>query len=76
MSKPLPASTTDESAPPLIPPHANAEAHKRVMARLEAMTPEEFLASLARAGICTPNGELTEYYAGKDEEDAAKDAAE
>ncbi len=47
---------------PLIPPHANAEAHKRVMARLGRMTREERRQSLIDAGILEPNGELAEPY--------------
>lgn len=47
---------------PLIPPHGNAEAHKRFMARVQAMTPDEMLQSLVHAGICKPNGELAEPY--------------
>jgi hypothetical protein len=57
-----PASTAPTDSGVQLPPHANAEAHARVMARLEKMTPEEFLASLVRAGICTPDGKLTEHY--------------
>jgi hypothetical protein len=54
--------TNRTSSPVRLPPHANAEAHARVMARLAKMTPEEFMASLIRAGICTPDGKLTEHY--------------
>lgn len=45
-----------------LPPHANAEAHARLMARLEKMTPAEFFQTLVDAGIYTPDGELTEHY--------------
>lgn len=45
-----------------LPPHASAEAHARIMARLKSMTPHEFMASLVRAGVCTPDGKLTEHY--------------
>lgn len=44
------------------PPHANAEVHARIMARLAAMTPQEFLQSSVRAGILTPDGQLAEHY--------------
>jgi hypothetical protein len=47
---------------PLIPPHGNAEAHKRLMARLQAMTPEEKIQTLVDAGICAANGDLVEPY--------------
>lgn len=60
MSSPTSTDPTDTAV--RLPPHANAEAHALVMARLEKMTPEEFMASLVRAGICTPDGKLTEHY--------------
>lgn len=44
------------------PPHRDVEAHERLMEHLEQMTPEEFFKSLVRAGIYTPEGELTEHY--------------
>lgn len=47
-----------------VPPHANAEAHKKVMARLKTMTQREFFESLVHAGIYTPGGKLTKKYAG------------
>jgi hypothetical protein len=56
-----------------LPPHANAEVHARIMADLRRMTPAEFLVSLVHAGICTPDGKLTEHYAQPDE---APDAEE
>lgn len=46
----------------LLPPHANAETHRRVMAALEAATPAEHRAMLIAAGIMTPSGELAEHY--------------
>jgi hypothetical protein len=45
-----------------IPPHINAEGHAYVMEHLSRMSPAEFLASMVRAGICTPDGSLTEPY--------------
>jgi hypothetical protein len=44
------------------PPHPNAEAHQRVMKRLETMTTREFKASLVRSGILTRDGKLTAHY--------------
>jgi hypothetical protein len=44
------------------PPHRDVEAHERLMEYLEQMTPDEFFQSLVRAGIYTPEGELTEHY--------------
>ncbi len=44
------------------PPHANAEMHKLIMARVEAMSREEFVQSLVDVGICYPDGQLTEHY--------------
>lgn len=59
-----------------LPPHANAAVHKRIMERLATMTPEEFLATLVRSGICTPDGKLTEHYAGVTEGDDEPPAEE
>jgi hypothetical protein len=61
MAKPIPAQP---KPPARLPQHANAEVHARIMTRLREMTPEEFKASLARSGICTPDGRLTEFYSG------------
>ncbi len=44
------------------PPHANASVHRRVMERLESMSPREFLAFSVEAGIHTPDGKLTAPY--------------
>lgn len=44
------------------PPHINAKAHAKVMERVRAMTPEEFLQLAIRAGIYTADGKLTEHY--------------
>lgn len=52
--------TLQPSKRPLISPHANADAHERVMARLRRMTREERRQSLIDAGILEPNGELAE----------------
>jgi hypothetical protein len=54
----------DRFAPP---PHVNAEGHAYVMEHLARMSPAEFLASMVRAGICAPDGTLTEPY--RDDED-------
>ena len=63
----------EETAAVRLPPHANAEVHARIMADLQGMTPAEFMVSLVQAGICTPDGKLTEHYADHDE---APDAEE
>lgn len=44
------------------PPHENAEVHARVMERLAKMSREELLAGDVRAGIRTPDGQLTAPY--------------
>jgi hypothetical protein len=51
----------------------DAEAHRKLLARLDTMTKEEFLQSLVRSGICDAAGKLLPPYA--DEEDSASDAA-
>jgi len=56
-----------ESASVRLPPHANAEVHARIMADLQGMTPDQFMVSLVQAGICTPDGKLTEHYADQGE---------
>ncbi len=48
-----------------VPPHANAEVHKRIMAKLKRMTPHEIFLTSVRAGIYTPEGKLTERYGGE-----------
>lgn len=58
----------DEDFRPVLPPHANAEVHKHIMADFLTMTREEFIQSLVDAGIVSPAGELTEHY--RDEGDA------
>jgi hypothetical protein len=47
-----------------LPPHANAENHKRIMAWLKTATRAEFFQSLVDAGIYTPKGRVTRKYAG------------
>ena len=66
------APPPNERPPYRLPPLPHAAAHERVMERLRTMTPEEFLASLVRSGICTPDGKLTPFYAGEPEADAAE----
>jgi hypothetical protein len=61
---------SEHSSPPsfTLPPHANAEVHKRFMEWLERATEEEKFQSLVSAGILTPEGEFTEHYrTGSDE---------
>lgn len=48
--------------PSPILPHANAEAHKKVMQWLKSATTKEIFDLSVRAGIYTPDGELTERY--------------
>jgi hypothetical protein len=74
MSTKTPSRPPDGNLPINLPPHANAKVHKQVMHHLATMTREEFLATLVRAGICTPDGKLTEHYAGTAEEDTANAA--
>jgi hypothetical protein len=47
-----------------LPPHENAENHKRIMAWLKTATQAEFFQSLVDAGFYTPKGRLTRKYAG------------
>lgn len=63
----------EETAAVRLPPHANAEVHARIMADLQGMTPAEFMDSLIQAGICAPDGNLTEHYVTQNE---APDAEE
>jgi hypothetical protein len=59
-------STTPKAEwPTELPPHVNAEAHKRLMQRLAKMTPDELFQSCVEVGIYTPEGKLTERYAPK-----------
>ncbi len=51
----------------LPPPHPNAETHKKVMALLRKMTPQEALEMSVRAGVHTPDGRLTPPYRPDDE---------
>ena len=58
---------TDTKRPEFIlPPHINAEAHKKVMEWLGKVTPEEFLQAMVEAGIYNPDGTLTEPYASEE----------
>lgn len=45
-----------------IPPHENAEVHKRVMRRLKSMSNQEIFQIAVDAGIYTKDGKLTENY--------------
>ena len=51
----------------VFPPHANAEVHRRIMEKLSKMTKEQLAQTVVDAGICTPEGELTEHYRDPDE---------
>lgn len=44
------------------PPHANAEAHTKIMARLRSMTPRQILRTSVASGIHKPGGKLTSRY--------------
>lgn len=50
----------------IIPEHFSAKAHRQMMERLEKMSEEEraefFFKINVKAGIYTPDGELTEHY--------------
>jgi hypothetical protein len=45
-----------------VPPHANAEPHKRLMKGLKKMSGEDFVQSLIQAGIYTPERDLAAHY--------------
>ena len=70
-------SKSDPSTSQWLPPHANAEPHRKMMEKLAAMTEQErnaFLFQISvQAGIYTPEGELTEHY--RDEEDEEENEA-
>ncbi len=44
------------------PPHANAEAHRRVMARLTEMTEDELFETAVKSGIFREDGTVREPY--------------
>jgi len=46
-----------------LPPLDNADAHGRALAKLRAMTTDDFKSTLVRAGIHTPDGKLAPEYA-------------
>lgn len=46
----------------ILPPHANAENHRRFEEWAAKATPEEKRQSLIDAGIITPDGKLAPYY--------------
>lgn len=52
------------------PPHINAEPHKRVMAWLQKMSPQEALRLSVEAGVHTPDGKLTSNYRPDPEEES------
>lgn len=47
-----------------LPPDPDAEARARSLAMIRSMTKREFFESLVHAGIYTPEGKLTQKYAG------------
>jgi hypothetical protein len=49
-----------------LPPHANAENHKRIMEWLRKATPKEVFDAAVQAGIYNPDGTLTEPYASEE----------
>ena len=51
------------------PPHPNEEPHRRLMARLQAMSPQEVLDAAVRAGIYDEDGQLTGPYRKDDDQD-------
>lgn len=52
-------------APTTLPPHPNAEAHARVMARLAKSTPEQVFQHAVKVGIYYPDGSLRPEYGGR-----------
>lgn len=50
---------------PLIPPHPNAEAHRKLMERLRQMTSAEIVETARKAGIYDEHGNLTPEYGGE-----------
>ncbi len=52
------------------PPHANAEAHKRLMDRLSKMSSKDVLESSIKAGIHTKDGSLSSHYKPKSKQTA------
>jgi hypothetical protein len=59
-------SKTKKPEPFVLPPHINAEPHKRLMERLDKMTKAEQLQSLVNAGICDNDGKLMPPYNGEE----------
>lgn len=45
-----------------LPKHSNADTHARIMKMLKAMTDQEFMITLIKAGIYTKAGKLTKKY--------------
>jgi hypothetical protein len=52
----------------VLPPHANAETHRRIMESLRKMTPEEIFQTGVRSGIYSPDGTLLPPYADDEAE--------
>jgi hypothetical protein len=48
-----------------IPPHANAESHRKLMEQLRKMTSAEVLQTAIDAGIYNEDGSLTEQFGGE-----------
>ena len=46
-----------------LPPHANAEVHKKIMRDLGQMSPSQIVQTAVDAGIYTSDGKLTKHYA-------------
>jgi hypothetical protein len=59
----------------VLPPHINAEPHKKLMERLDKMTREEQFMSLVNAGICDKGGNLRPPYNGEEIQDEASSEA-
>ena len=53
----------EKSKPFVLPAHANAAAHKRLMEELKQMTPQQVFLSAVEAGIYAQDGSLKEPYA-------------
>lgn len=59
-------SKTKKPEPFVLPPHLNAEPHKRLMERLGKMTEEEQFMTLVHAGICDKDAKLLPPYNGEE----------
>lgn len=59
-------SRTKKAETFVLPPHINAEPHKKLMERLDKMTEEEQFQTLVHAGICDKDAKLIPPYNGEE----------